>query len=139
MSAKNLYHDTVVAALTADGWTVTEDPLALAYGGHNLYVELGLVEPTIAATQAGREIAVEIQSFVGKSVINDLHRSVGQCLVYQAILDEVRSGLPLYLAVPEDVYRSLFTDQLGQLVLTRLIRRLVVFDATSRRVTQWIN
>jgi len=81
MSAKNLYHDTVVAALTADGWTVTEDPLALAYGGHNLYVDLGLVEPTIAATQAGREIAVEIQSFVGKSVINDLHRAVGQCLV----------------------------------------------------------
>lgn len=50
MSAKNLYHDTVVAALTADGWTVTEDPLALAYRGHNLYVDLGLVEPTIAAT-----------------------------------------------------------------------------------------
>jgi XisH protein len=105
----------------------------------HLYVDLGLAEPTIAATQAGREIAVEIQSFVGKSVINDLHRAVGQCLVYQTILDEIRSGLPLYLAVPEDVYRNLFTDQLGQLVLTRLIRRLVVFDAGSQKVIRWIN
>ena len=84
---------------------MTEDPLSLAYGGHNLYVDLGLTAPTIAAAQAGREIAVEIQSFVGKSVINNLHRAVGQCLVYQTILDEVRAGLPLYLAVPEDAYR----------------------------------
>ena len=44
---------------------------------------------------------------MGKSVINDLHRAVGQCLVYQMILDEIRGALPLYLAVPEDVYQSL--------------------------------
>jgi hypothetical protein len=29
MSAKNIYHDAVVQALTADGWTITDDPLRL--------------------------------------------------------------------------------------------------------------
>ena len=65
MAAKNLYHDTVIAALTADGWTVTEDPLALAYGGHNLYVDLGLVEPTIAACLAVAAIAIAVTALRG--------------------------------------------------------------------------
>jgi hypothetical protein len=29
MPARNIYHDAVVQALTADGWTITDDPLRL--------------------------------------------------------------------------------------------------------------
>ena len=39
MPAKNLYHDAVIRALVADGWTITDDPLKLEYGDRNLYVE----------------------------------------------------------------------------------------------------
>ena len=31
MPAKNIHHDAVVRALTADGWTITHDPLTLSY------------------------------------------------------------------------------------------------------------
>ncbi len=44
MPAKNIYHDCVVQALTADGWVVTHDPLTLAYGGKDLFVDLGQKE-----------------------------------------------------------------------------------------------
>ena len=36
MPAKNVYHDAVVQALVADGWTVTDDPLRLTYGDHDM-------------------------------------------------------------------------------------------------------
>jgi hypothetical protein len=34
--AKNIYHDAVVRALTADGWTITHDPLILTFGARDL-------------------------------------------------------------------------------------------------------
>ena len=40
MPAKDLYHDIVVAALTADGWVITDDPLQLRYQKRDLYVDL---------------------------------------------------------------------------------------------------
>ena len=58
MPARNIYHDAVVDALVADGWTVTDDPLRLTYGEHDMYVDLGLVGSTLVAERAGREIAV---------------------------------------------------------------------------------
>jgi hypothetical protein len=37
--AKNIYHDTVIQALTADGWTITDDPLRVSYGGRDLFFD----------------------------------------------------------------------------------------------------
>ena len=40
MPARNVYHDAVIRALVADGWTITDDPLKLEYGDRKLYVDL---------------------------------------------------------------------------------------------------
>ncbi len=61
MPAKNLYHDAVVAALVADGWIITEDPLTLSFGGKDLFVDIGAERTTIGAEKAGRKIAVEVR------------------------------------------------------------------------------
>jgi hypothetical protein len=76
--AKNIYHDGVVRALVADGWTVTHDPLTLSFGGKDLFVDLGAERTTIAAERGGQRIAVEIQSFLGASSVRDLQEAVGQ-------------------------------------------------------------
>lgn len=49
MPAKDIYHAAVIKALTADSWTITNDPLYLAYGGRELYVDIGAERVTIAA------------------------------------------------------------------------------------------
>jgi hypothetical protein len=36
MPAKDLYHDIVVEALKVEGWSITDDPLFLAFGGRSL-------------------------------------------------------------------------------------------------------
>ena len=35
--SRDLYHDVVVDALEADGWTITDDPLHLSFGGKDAY------------------------------------------------------------------------------------------------------
>jgi len=77
MPAKDVYHDRVVNALIKDGWTITDDPLRLTFGGQNFYVDLGAEHP-IGAKKGGRKIAVEIKSFVSDSPMRDLELALGQ-------------------------------------------------------------
>ena len=136
--AKNIHHDLVVHALTADGWTITHDPLTLSYGGKDLYVDLGAARLTLAAERAGQRIAVEIQSFLSRSPVRDLEEAVGQYDVYRTILGETEPDRRLYLAVPRRVFESLLTERFGQLIVTRLHLRLLVFDEEQQRIVQWI-
>jgi hypothetical protein len=136
--AKNIYHDTVIQALTADGWTITDDPLRLSYGGRDLFVDLGAERMTLAAERAGQKIAVEVQSFLNASPVRDLQEAVGQYEVYRTILEQTEPDRRLYLAVPSVIYESLLSERFGQLVVTKLGLRLIVFDDEEKRVIQWI-
>src|SRR5947209_1105719 len=116
MPAKNVYHDGVVRALAADGWTITHDPLTVSFGGRDLFIDLGAERNALAAEKDGRKIAVEIQSFVGASSVRDLQEAVGQYGVYRAVLTETEPDRPLYLAVPRRVFDGLLSERFGQLV-----------------------
>jgi len=77
MPRKDIYHNSVVKALISDGWTVTDDPLHVSYGGRNVYIDLGAEHP-VAAEKQGQKIAVEIKSFIGESDVHELAESVGK-------------------------------------------------------------
>jgi hypothetical protein len=138
MPAKNLFHDAVVEALIADGWTITDDPLTLSFGGKDLFVDLGAERPTLAAERAGRKIAVKVQSFRGSSPIRDLEEAVGQYEIYRAILRVRQPDRQLYMAVTLPVYDGVLSDRFGRFILSELGVRLLVFDQDRRRVVQWI-
>jgi hypothetical protein len=64
MPAKDIYHETVKAALIKDGWTITDDPLNLKIGTRNTAIDLG-----------AEKIAVEVKSFISPSPISDLEKA----------------------------------------------------------------
>jgi len=78
MPAKDIYHDTVVRALRADGWRITHDPLFLSYGGRDIYIDLGAERVLFAAERGEQKIAVETKSFLGLSPLHDLQEAVVQ-------------------------------------------------------------
>src|SRR5262245_22530288 len=117
MPAKNIYHDGVVRALRADGWTITHDPLTLSFGGKDLFVDLGAERAALAAEKEGRKIAVEIQSFLGPSPVRDLQEAVGQYDVYRAVLAEMEPGRVPYLALPRRVHEGLLSERFGRVVV----------------------
>lgn len=139
MPARDVYHDIVVQALIADGWIITDDPLYLAYGGRDLYVDLGAEGNTITAERNNQKIAVEIKSFLSLSPVRDLQEAVGQYDIYRSVLLELESERLLYLAIPQRVYESIFSERFGQLILNRIQIRLIVFDEQKARIVQWIN
>ena len=137
MPARNIYHDAVVQALTADGWTITHDPLTLSFGGKDLFIDLGAEQVALAAEREGRRIAVEIQRFLSPSPVRSLQEAVGQYDIYRLVLAETEPERVAYLAVPRRVYEGLLTEQFGQFVVTRLQLKLLVFDEQQRRVIRW--
>jgi len=137
MPRKDLYHDTVINALFKDGWTITDDPLRLSYGGRNVYVDLGAEQP-IAAEKKGNKIAVEIKSFIGESEIHDLSQSIGQYNMYKDIMLEIGLERVLWLAIPLYAYDGIFQEPIGQLLKNHENLKILVFDENREEIKQWI-
>lgn len=125
-------------ALVADGWTITHDPFTLTAGNRNLYVDLGAEQP-IGASRGGELIAVEVQSFLGDSDIENLHHAVGQYVVYRALLDDLHPERILYLGIPEVAFYGIFSERVGELVRKHAAIRLAVFNPMTRRMVRWIS
>lgn len=137
MPARDIYHDTVKSALQKDGWTITHDPFPLQIGKKRLSVDLG-AERLISAERETQKIVVEVKSFVGQSDVKDLEQALGQYILYRQILNEMGIGRSLYLAVSRPTFYSVFTIELGQILLKNQIIKLVVFDDENEVIVEWI-
>lgn len=137
MPRRDLYHDAVVAALQADGWIITDDPLTLPFGETEVYIDLGAETP-LAAERDGEKIAVEIKTFLGRSAVNDLQQALGQYNLYQFLLEREEPDRILFLAVPDDAYDEVFDPAVGRDLMARFQVRLIVFSADDQRILRWI-
>ena len=99
MPARDTYHDAFKNALVKDGWTITHDPYHLPYEGKNMYVDLG-AQQILAAERVTEKIAVEIKSFIGPSLLDDLKNAIGQYILYRTVMSYQETDRRLYLAIP---------------------------------------
>lgn len=137
MPAKNLNHDAVREALIADGWTITDDPLRLQYGGRDLYVDLGAERNTLTASKADRSIAVEVQSFANPSDIRNLQEAAGQYGMYRIVLRKIDPNRSLYMAIEQEVFEGILSEPLGEAMRLEFGIELLVFDPIEKRVLRW--
>lgn len=138
MPARDIFHEAVKNALIKDGWAITDDPLTLAWKKKTYFVDLA-AERLLAAERWGRRIAVEVKSFVNPSEAHDLHNALGQYQVYHSILNRTHPETSLYLAIPGEVYESLFLDEIGSLLLEDYDLRIIVFDERQEVILKWIS
>lgn len=138
MPARDIYHNTVKNALIKDGWTITHDPLRIRLArGRNLFVDLG-AERLLAAERGTQKIAVEVKSFTRPSDMKDLEEAVGQFVLYAQLLKRYYPEYVLYLAVSEDIGKSVFEEEAGQILIDDGIIRLMTFDPSQEVVIRWI-
>lgn len=137
MPAKDLFHYKVVAALKKDGWTITADPYPLKLGEADLFVDLG-AEKVFAAEKDGRKIAVEIKSFIGKSIIANVQDALGQFIMYQEVLQDKEPDRTLFLAVEEEIFENIFSEAIKNLLLNRLKFKMIIFNKDREEIVQWL-
>lgn len=136
MPAKDLFHNTVKAALEKDGWTITDEHLFLQVEDVDFYIDL-TAERILAAEKTGKKIAVEIKSFLGASDVTEFHLALGQCLNYRAALKLTEPDRTLYLAIPVDVYEEFFSRRFIQRIIGEYQLKLLIFNPAQEEIVIW--
>lgn len=135
--ARDIYHDNVRQALTKDGWTITHDPFQVQYGDADLSIDLG-AEKVIAAEKGAMKIAVEVKSFIAKSLIYEFHEVLGQYLNYRRILRLThQDDRQVILAVPSEAFDRLFRKEFIQITLEEEQVQYFVFDTQKNEILSW--
>ncbi len=137
MSKKDAFHDAVKNALIKDGWTITHDPYKLEYRRDPLFVDLGAEAP-LGAERAGRKIAVEVKSFLGKSGVTDLYAAVGQFLFYRLLMASRDPERTLFLAMPVEAYGEILDEKDGQAFIVEQSLKLALYNPAEEVLERWI-
>ena len=117
--------------------TINHDPLLIRLTRKRLYVDLG-AERLIAAERGTEKIAIEVKSFTRASDMKDLEEALGQFVLYAHLLKRHETDRTLYLAVPEEVRKSVFEEEAGQVLIQDGLIRLFSFNPTQEEIIQWI-
>lgn len=147
MPQRDTIHQAVKQALVRDHWQITDDPYVIVFGERFLFVDLGAeaIQPPervtsnfIGAERDGIRIAVEIKEMRGQSPIVELEQAIGQYILYRLLLHQVDPGREVNLAIPDNTYRELFSEPIGELVIRDLPLHLLVVDVVNEEVEKWI-
>lgn len=102
-----------------------------------MYIDLG-IEGLLSADKEGLQIAVEVKGFNSPSPLADLEQAVGQFTIYAAVIKAIDLPHRLYLAVSNETFGGIFSEPLGQLMLTTGTLQLVIVDEIREEIVQWI-
>lgn len=137
MPADDAIKPAVVAALVKDGWTITDDPYTVRFGGVRVHADLA-AEKVVAAERGADRIAVEIKTFGGPSPVHDFEGALGQFMLYLALMRRADPGRKLYLAVPLETHQTLFAREGIRAVFDDYLVPRVVVKVSDEEVAEWI-
>lgn len=133
MSALDSCHWQVVRALEKEGWNVNSQPGRLISENSGMIVKIDLR----AERNENERIFVEVKCYPETNKTQELYISFGQYILYRSFLDEEGYDIPLYLAVPLDVYQDSFHSTIRKAIQDNAIKLLVV-DIETESVVEWI-
>lgn len=123
----------VVHALQKDGWVVGNKPERKLFGKRLAYIDL-------VARNEAQAAYVEVKCFpsagAGGGGTQEEYIAVGQYIVYRTLLETLEDSTPLYLAVPHTIFEDF--DDVMRNVIGNYHIKLLVFDAATEEVLQWI-
>lgn len=135
MPALDVCHEQVVRALQKDGWQIQNSPIRLQAKSRTAFIDIEAIRTLNGHQQ--HLLLVEVKCFPDPdSTTRDLYTGMGQYLIYYAIVEERGDNIPLYLAIPEPIYQTVFDD----LVLRTLHKhgiKLLIVDLEKERIVQW--
>lgn len=128
-------HDQIVRALKKDGWQVADKPFRVEATGRTVFID---VRASRLVNGSRQEIMLaEIKCFTGgQNTPSELYIGLGQYLIYRAILAMKYIEIPVYLAIPADVYDTIFDPVVRRSIQDDKIK-LILVDLVQERIVEW--
>src|SRR5262245_43273789 len=99
-------HPQVVRALEKDGW-ITTTSYRLFIHKRRAFVDIGATRQINGTRE--QILLVEVKCFTDRnSTTDELYGAIGQYLIYRTMMVELGMNAPLYLAIPQAVFATLF-------------------------------
>ena len=131
-------HEIVKTILEEEGWTIIADPLHISMENTpDLYIDLTADKVIIAENQT-EKIAVEVKSFIGKSIQTEFYHALGQFILYRTALQDFEADRIVYLGVPSDAWDNLLRKDFYQKVIQQTNLKIIVFDIQHKKSVKWI-
>lgn len=70
--------------------------------------------------------------------MKDLEEALGQCVLYSRLLARYDPDRKVYLAVTDEVYKSVFEEEAGQILIEDGLLSLITFDADREELVRWV-
>lgn len=136
MSRLDYCHPQIVHALEKAGWTVADMPLTIDIPEREIHID---IEAWRNANGSRQHIMLaEVKCFPNRqSTTTELYRSIGQYIVYRAVLSTTLMDIPLYLAIPDAVYDTVFDSTVRRAVSDNKMKLLIV-NLETEAIIQWI-
>ena len=74
---------------------------------------------------------------MGDSDIADLEQAIGQFVLYRVLLRTQEPGRTLWLAVPDDVWKTVFLEPVGEAIRVETLDHVLRVDPEREEVVQW--
>jgi hypothetical protein len=126
-------HWQVVRALEKDGWQVNPKPSQFTEENSGMTVIIDLY----AERSEDERLFVEVKCYPEKNRTQELYVSFGQYMLYRSFLQQEGLDIPLYLAVPKEIYATRFHNIIRQAIEDNDIK-VVVVDIETETVSEWI-
>jgi XisH protein len=95
-------------------------------------------EALFVAEREGEKIAIEIKSFQGQSLVQNLHEAFGKYRLYLYALQNERPDLVLFLAVPIETYNTFFQKEFVQFVIKQDKVNILTYNTDNQTIVSWI-
>lgn len=102
-----------------------------------IHIDFG-AEKIIAAERGEQKIAVEVQSFLGPSLLNDFYDAIGKYELYWDALNQNDPSRILFIALPIGAFEELVLEPFIQNTMRRLGIKALVFNAELEKIEQWL-
>lgn len=134
MPTQDLQHQVVVRAMRKDGWQIEKEQVYIRFGTRRLWVDLR------ASKSDSTIVLVEIKGFdANASAVEALAQAVGQYTIYRAALRfREMTNIPLYLAVPQHIYLTIFNEPIGDWTRREAAINLLIYDVEREEIVEWI-
>jgi XisH protein len=138
MSAIDLYHNAVKSALIKDNWAIAADPYLIQCEDIDLSADIA-DSRLIAAEREGHKIVVDIECFVGRSLMTDFHQAVGRYKLYQMLVEKTAPEYDLYLAIDDITYENFFQREGIDFLVQSSQIKIFVVNIDEQEIVQWIS
>ncbi|MCP2727244.1 XisH family protein [Symplocastrum sp. BBK-W-15] len=138
MPARDIYHDAVKSALIKDNWVIVADPYRIQCQDIDLSADIADARP-IAAEREGHKIVVDIECFVGRSLMTDFHLALGRYKLYQMLLEKTAPEYDLYLAIDDITYINFFRREGIDFLVRSSKIKIFVVKIDEQEIVQWIS